>query len=97
MKVVFTQRSEADLSALYDYIADNSSLRIAGEYVASIQATCLMLADFPRRGVARPDLGDRIRTIPFQGRAVIAYRPDDDRVRILRIFAAGWDYGPRDF
>ena len=63
------------------------SLRIAADYVVGIQTACMALADFPLRGAARPDLGNGIRTIPFQGRAVIAYRPGDDRIRILRVFA----------
>ena len=97
MKVVFTPSSDTDLSELYDYIADNASLRIAADYVVGIQTACMALADFPLRGAARPDLGNGIRTIPFQGRAVIAYRPGDDRIRILRVFAAGRDYGADDF
>jgi plasmid stabilization system protein ParE len=51
----------------------------------------------PHRGVSKPNLGDGIRTISFEGRALIAYRVDDRGVRIIRVIYAGRDYNSDDF
>jgi len=51
----------------------------------------------PRRGQPRDDLGPGIRTLPFEGRATIAYLVDDIGVQIARVFPAGMDYSSDDF
>ena len=51
-KVVFRAAAAADLTALYDYIASDSSPEIAIGYVRRIQEACLGLATFPERAIA---------------------------------------------
>ena len=46
----------------------------------------------PERGRGRDDLEQGLRLLVFEGRAFIAYRVEDDRVRILNTFHAGRDY-----
>ncbi len=40
-KVYFRPQAEADLFALYEYIADKAGVAIAGNYIDRIEAACL--------------------------------------------------------
>jgi toxin ParE1/3/4 len=91
-KVRFRPAAEANLFALYRYISDRSGPVRAGAYIARIEAACMALATFPERGTKRDDLESGIRTIGFERRATIAFRVEEDAVRIVRIFYAGRDY-----
>ena len=64
----------------------------AGDYISRIEAACMALATFPERGTKRDDLEPGIRTIGFERRATIAFRVEDNTVRIVRVFYAGRDY-----
>lgn len=46
-KVIFRPAAEADLFALYRYIAEQSGAVRAGDYVARIEEACMALATFP--------------------------------------------------
>ncbi|WP_438753094.1 type II toxin-antitoxin system RelE/ParE family toxin [Pararhizobium sp. O133] len=91
-KIVFRPTAEADLIALYEYIAKNSGHARAGAYISRIEAACMTLADFPLRRQSRDDLYPGIRLIGFERRVSIAFSVEGEFVRILRIF-----YGGRDF
>lgn len=90
-KVRFRPAAEADLFALHDYIAEQSSLAVAAGYIDRIERACLGLATFPLRGRARPEFGRGIRTIGFERRATIAYRVRGDVVLIIRVLYGGRD------
>jgi toxin ParE1/3/4 len=92
LKVFFRPRAEADLIALYRYVAEASGLNIAGGYIDRIEAACMGLATFPNRGAKRDDLAPGLRTIAFERRVTIAYRVLKTRVEIVTIA-----YGGRDF
>lgn len=77
---------------MYDYIAGQSSPRIAIEYVRRIRTACFALADFPERGTRRDDILPGLRTIGFERRVTIAFRVLKTRVEIVSIA-----YGGRDF
>jgi toxin ParE1/3/4 len=98
-KVSFRPEAEADLFALYRYISDRSGPARADDYIARIEAACMALATFPERGTKRDDLAPGIRIIRFERRVTIAFRVEDDTVRIVRILYAGRDYETyfRDF
>jgi toxin ParE1/3/4 len=91
-KVTFRPAAEADLRALYDYIADRAGVEIAGGYLDRIEAACMNLADFPERGTRRFDILPGLRTIGFERRVTIAFRVLRGRVEIVAIA-----YGGRDF
>jgi toxin ParE1/3/4 len=91
-KVVFRDDAVADLTALYDYIANNNSPEIAIGYIRRIQEACMRLASFPERGRRRDDILPGLRTIGFERRATIAFRVLKTRVEIVSIA-----YGGRDF
>jgi toxin ParE1/3/4 len=87
--IVFRPAAEADLLALYDYIAEQAGSVRAGAYIDRIEAACMALATFPERGTVRDDLLTGIRIIGFERRASIAFTVEGGCVRILRIFYGG--------
>jgi toxin ParE1/3/4 len=92
LKVIFRPRAEADLLALYRYIAEASGLGIAADYIDRIEIACMSLATFPNRGTKRDDLAPGLRTTAFERRVTIAYQVLKTRVEIVTIA-----YGGRDF
>ncbi|MFA6967222.1 MAG: type II toxin-antitoxin system RelE/ParE family toxin [Bosea sp. (in: a-proteobacteria)] len=56
-----------------------------------IERRCALLCEFPELGVERPDVSPGLRIFPYR-RAVIAYRIQMTRVRIVRVFYGGQDY-----
>jgi toxin ParE1/3/4 len=91
-RVYFRPRAEADLVALYDYIARQVSTRIAGEFIDRIEAACMSLAHVPERGTKRDDILPGLRTFGFERSTTIAFRVLKTRVEIVTIA-----YGGRDF
>ena len=91
-KVYFRPQAEADLSALYKYIASEAGVAVAGGYIDRIEAACMKLATFPERGTRRDDILPGLRTIGFEKRVTIAFLVLKTRVVIVTIA-----YGGRDF
>ncbi len=91
-KVYFRPKAEADLAALYDYIADHAGPEIAARYLDRIEEACMKLAHFPERGTQRPDIMPGLRTIGFERRVTIAFRVLKARVEIVTIAYAGRDF-----
>jgi toxin ParE1/3/4 len=94
-EVRFRPLAEADLFALYDYIAQQAGHTVAGGYIDRIEATCLALESFPERGTRRDDIHPGIRTVGFERRATIVFRVMENEVVIVRIFYGGQDYERR--
>jgi toxin ParE1/3/4 len=89
MKVRFSQRALFDLRDIGDFIAaENPSA--AARWVSTLETRCESLADAPRSGLARPELGETIRSIPL-GQYVIFYSVNDAELRIERVL-----HGARD-
>jgi toxin ParE1/3/4 len=91
-KVVFRDEANADLIALYDYIANESSPTLAIAYVRRIRDACMALEHFPERGTKRDDIIKGLRTIGFERRVTIAFRVFKAKVEIVTVA-----YGGRDF
>ena len=92
LKVYFRPRAEADLFALYEYIASQANPAVAGNYINRIEQACMALATFPKRGTRRDDMMLGLRTIGFERRVTIAFRVQRTRVEIVTIA-----YGGREF
>src|ERR1700694_3954386 len=92
LKVFFQPRAEADLLALYRYIAETAGLDVAANYIDRIEVACLGPATFPNRGARRDDLAPGLRTFAFERRVTIAYRVLRTRVEIVTIAYAGRDF-----
>jgi toxin ParE1/3/4 len=91
-EVRFRPLAQADLFALYSYIAREAGRAVAGGYIDRIEAACLALEIFSERGTRRDDIYPGLRTMGFERRATIAFLVLDDEVVGLRIFYGGRDY-----
>lgn len=91
-KVGFRPRAEADLLALYRRIAEEAGHEVAGAYIERIEAACMALETFPRRGVRRDDIRPGLRIMGFERRAAIVFRVRKAAVVIVRIFYGGRNY-----
>lgn len=89
--VIFVPEAEAQLVALYRYIARQASTEIAERFTSAIIEHCEKLENFPHRGTPRDDLRPRLRTMAYRRRVTIAYFVDSDQVAILGIFYGGQD------
>lgn len=89
--IVFSDAAEADLFAIYDYIAERSGPAIALRFVERIEDYCLGFSTMPERGTRRADLRPGLRTVGFRRRATILFEVDehDRRVVIHGIYYAG--------
>jgi toxin ParE1/3/4 len=88
----FRPQAEADPIGLYEYIASRSGPAIAIGYIERIEAACMALASFPKRGTCRDDILPGLRTVGFERRVTIAFRVLRTRVEIVTIA-----YGGREF
>jgi toxin ParE1/3/4 len=89
IQVVFSIQAEADLEEIGDYIAADNPSRAAA-FVREIREHCAKIAASPLGYVARPDLGDGIRTCTH-GRYLILFRPRGNEIVIVRVL-----HGARD-
>ena len=90
-RVDFTETAWQDADEIYRWIADRADPQTAQRYVNRIIDYCSGLENFPNRGSPRDDLAPGIRTMVFEGRAVVAYRVATRDVKILRILNHGRD------
>lgn len=93
-EVSFRPLAEADLLGLYRFIAEEAGHEVAGAYIDRIEAACLALETFPRRGTRRDDIRPGLRTMGFERRATIVFQVKRTEVVIVRIFYGGQDYEP---
>ena len=91
-QVVFRPAAEADLIALYDYIAGQGSPQTARRFIENIETACMSLAHFPERGAKRDDIITGLRILVIGGRVTVAYRVLKTRVEIVTIAYGGRDY-----
>jgi toxin ParE1/3/4 len=91
--VVFAPEAEADLIALYDYIAAHGGPERALGYIERIVATCRNLSTFPARGTRRDDIRPGLRMTSMARRVTIAYHIAGEAVTIDRILYGGRDLG----
>lgn len=92
LEVVFLRPAENRLTELGVYIAGETGVRIANDYLDRIHAACMTLAEFPERGRSRDDILPGLRTITMERRVTIAYRVRRKRVEIVTIAYAGRDF-----
>lgn len=90
-RVIYRQTADANLDAIYEWIAEGADEDTALSYVLRIRATCEKLTDFPNRGTPHDDVIAGLRSIPFGRRATIVYLVQDKEVIITRIVHAGLD------
>lgn len=91
-RVVFSPEAEAQLVALYRWIAERATPRIAADFTGAIVDYCEKLEDFPKRGTCRDDLRPGLRTIGFRHRVTIAFTVESRVVTIIGVFYGGQDF-----
>lgn len=89
--VSFAPEAEAQLLALFRYIAIEASPEIAERYLGAVVEQCEKLESFPLRGSPRDDIRPGLRTVAFRRRVTIAYAVSDQNVTILGITYGGQD------
>ena len=80
----FHQEAETDLSAIWDYIAEDSP-DAADRTIDKIISTIEALVTFPNQGHRRPDLTSRPLRFINSGNYLIAYAPDKKPLWIVAI------------
>ena len=91
-EVVFTERAERQLDALYALIEQNSGSVRAESFTGEIVSFCLGLSLFPERGTRRDDLRPGLRVLGWRRRITIALTVEPVVVVILGIFYGGQDW-----
>ena len=84
-------RANADLEAIWDYIAKDNPAA-ADHLELRIHITIEMLSQFPRMGRPRKDVSDKRYLFFSVGAYVIAYRMDGMQLIVVRVL-----HGARDF
>jgi plasmid stabilization system protein ParE len=82
-QAVFTELAEGDLAEIWVEIA-RSDIDVADRFVDEVRAKAIQLAEFPLMGVARPELGLDVRSLPH-GDYLVIYRPMASGVGIARV------------
>lgn len=89
MRLELSPQAQADLEAIGDYIAlDNPGNAL--RFIRGMREQCQKIALAPMAYVARPELGDKLRSCAH-GRYVIFFRPSESVVRIERILHSAMD------
>jgi toxin ParE1/3/4 len=93
-RLVFRDEAEADLVALYNYIAEASgSFDTAFNFVERLRSACFKLEDFPEIGAARDEVKKGLRILALERKTVITYFvTGDDVVVVSNIFHGGRDW-----
>jgi toxin ParE1/3/4 len=94
--VSFSAAAEADLIAIYDYVAERAGAEVAFNYVSRIETYCLGFNVAPERGSRRNDLGQGLRTVGFERSATILFQvaAKPRTVTVLGIYYRGRSFEP---
>jgi toxin ParE1/3/4 len=93
LKVAYRPEAITDLAEIYRFVAIRSQNRvIAREFVERIKVRCARIGNVPFGGTPRDDLEAGLRTVPFERSTVIAYKVENETVRIGNIFYGGKDF-----
>jgi toxin ParE1/3/4 len=87
--LVKSSRAELDLVQIWARLSTHGE-RVAERAMALIERRCELIQQFPHGGEACPRFGNEMRWIPA-GNYMIFYRPQDDRVQVVRVIDARRD------
>ncbi|NVP56373.1 type II toxin-antitoxin system RelE/ParE family toxin [Mycoplana rhizolycopersici] len=90
MPVILSPQAARDIEDIGDYIYTQNA-HAALRFVSALRSRLDKIADAPRGGVRRTDIGDGIRSVPFRRYVIFYTVPSDDEVRIERVL-----HGARD-
>ena len=81
--VIISPPADADLNAIFDYIAERAGATIALGFVQRIEDYVAGFETMPERGMRRDDLRPGLRTVGFRRRATILFEVDRARHRVI--------------
>jgi plasmid stabilization system protein ParE len=84
-RIVWRRGARADLAAIKDHIARESSLARAEKVVTAIEQAADRLVDFPYRWRKIPEFDDHDRREIFVYKYRLMYRVEPGCIRILRV------------
>lgn len=82
-QVVFSVAAEKDLEEIGDFVAADNPRR-AVSFIREILELCTKIGTAPLGYVARPELGENLRSCSH-GRYLIIFQPTDDEILIVRV------------
>lgn len=88
-KIAYHQKAEAELDDLYEHIAAQAGVVVAGDYVGGIYDFIEGLTTFPERGTVREGTIPGLRIIGYRRSVSIAFVVVDSVVMILGVFHRG--------
>lgn len=77
---------------IYDWIARAASPDVAFGYAMRVETFCRKLGIASERGQLRDDIRPGLRIVGFERRLTVAFKVEQDRVVILRLFFGGRDW-----
>jgi addiction module RelE/StbE family toxin len=84
MRLVFTERAQADLLEAWLYIAEDN-LAAADRVLDTLEQESKVLLMQPLMGRARPELGTQVRSWPSATPYLLFYEVDDADLTVLRV------------
>jgi len=93
-RVVLRPKAREDLVEIWEYIADESTLDRADDYLRRLAHTLQYLAAHPHMGRSRPELDERVRSFPFESHLIFHVpleRQPENGVELVRVIHASRD------
>ena len=90
-RVVLSPRAEQHVTAIYDYIFEQSGELRADTVIGRLLDACHELDTFPLRGTQRDDIREGLRVMGVRRQATIAFIVEAERVVIHGILGRGQD------
>jgi toxin ParE1/3/4 len=91
-EVVFSDKANSDLRAIYRWLSGEASPYVAFSYVNRITDHIQKLDLASERGTKRDDVASGLRIIGFENRITVAFTVAKDQVNILRVFYGGQNW-----
>lgn len=91
-KVVLSPDALADLSRLYDWIADQASPAVALAYIERLESYVMGFEVASERGTRHDHIRQGLRTTGFERRLTVAFEVMADQVTMLGFFSGGRDW-----
>ena len=89
-KVLLSRQAQADLDAIWDYLAERNpqaAFRVLGE----INGTMALIANFPRIGRVHEELDGEPRIFPVRNYLIVYEIVEEVGVQILRVYHTARD------
>jgi toxin ParE1/3/4 len=91
-RVILSPEAEADLLALYDWIAERASPQTALGYIDRLENYIRGFEYASERGTLRSDIRQGLRTVGFERRVTIAFNVTEQEVVVLGFFYSGQNW-----